>query len=96
MTVASLHRRMRDSVCGRDEKETSEQEQPDEPYLILTTWATSGLGFMYEWTCVLRAGRMCAQKRERNEMTRHEGRKDYDRKEEKTVCVGEGMKKDAN
>ena len=34
-------RKRQDSSCRCNEKRPSEQEQPDEPYLILTTWATS-------------------------------------------------------
>ena len=53
------------TVCGCSEKKLSDQEQQNKPNLLITTWATSDLGFVYGCTCALRVGPECAQKRKR-------------------------------
>ena len=51
-----------DSVCGCDDKEPSEQGQPDEPCLVTTTWPTSDLDLGFTRECTPSAGPMCAKK----------------------------------
>ena len=74
----------RPGVSGCDETEPSDQEQTNEPDLIITTWATSKLGLVYGRTNVCAKG-----ERMRCQGMKTEG---YETKAKKKVCKGTRMK----
>ena len=76
----------RPSVRGCDEENPSKQGQPRPPYFNL---GNPGPRLDVKvCTNTLRTGPVCAQKRERDETTRHEGRKDMKRKKKRKVREG--------